>query len=377
MQAGRRAIPNQSSRFATASKPNAGSSPSRGPVVYDHPLNLQVVPPDSDWLIELIASSLALFTPTHNNEAYVLDIKYNYPLVHTNDSDLCIFHTVGTNLLARVVTVWRGGRDKVNPLLGDSLPETRTTHEPTLPLPYEIAEMIIAHLIHDLNALEACSLTCRSWYIIAVPHIHHTLILGRGATPGGLKPLSEPHRQGLIHLVQEIRVEQWPGVATWFMPRAFNRHTIRYFPAFSNVRALRLQRLEITRFIPHIERYFGQFSPTLRSLMLSELHCTPLQLPYFLSSFPNLDDIGIRGNRTWHPTIRDNNPNSFSAQSLRGRLILRGFPWAQTRTHLASCGGLRSRHVDLRTSVGCVPDLLGGMYRDPGDATIQRDGSLT
>ena len=290
--------------------------------------------------------------------AYVFDIKYNYPLVHANDSDICFFHTVGINLSTRIVTVWRRGGDKFNRLLCDSLPETRTTHEPTLPLPYEITEMIIAHLTHDLNALKACSLTCRSWYIVAAPHIHHTLTLGRGATPSGLKPLSELQRPGLISLVQEIRVEQWPGVATWFMPRAFNRHTIRYFSAFSNVHTLKLQRLEITRFIPHIERYFGQFSPTLRSIMLSEPHCTPLQLPYFLSFFPNLDDIVIRGNRTWHPTIQDKNPISLSAPSLRGWLTLRGFPWAQTWTHLASCGGLRFRHMDLRTSVGCVPALL-------------------
>jgi len=265
--------------------------------------------------------------------------------------------TVGINLSTRRVTVWL--RDKVNRPLGDSLPETRPTHELTLPLPYEITEMIIAHLTHDLDALKACSLTCRSWFIVAVPHIHHTLILGRGATPSGLKPLSEPHRQGLIPLVQEIRVEQWPGVATWFMPLAFNHHTLRSFSAFSNVHTLRLQRLEITRFIPHIGHYFGQFSPTLRSLILSEPYCTPLQLPYFLSFFPNLDDIGIRGNRTWHPIdIQDKNPISLPAPSLRGQLTLRGFPWAQTWAHLASCGGLRFRHMDLRLSVGCVPALL-------------------
>jgi len=184
--------------------------------------------------------------------------------------------TVGINLSTRMVIAWYRGKVKVNRLLGSLLPETCTTRELILPLPYEIAEMIIAHSTHDLDALKAYSLTCRSWYAVAAPHIHHTLILGRGATPSGMKPLSELRGRGLIPLVQEIQVEQLPGVATWFMPQAFDRRSLGYFSAFANVHTLRLQRLEIGRFIPHMERYFGQFSPTLRSIMLFEPYCTPL-----------------------------------------------------------------------------------------------------
>ena len=281
--------------------------------------------------------------------------------MHANDSDLYIVRTVGINLSTRMVAAWHQGKAKANHLLGSPLPKTYLTHESTLPLPYEITEMIIAHVTHELDTLKACSLVCHSWYAVTVPHIHHTLVLGRGATPGGLKVLPELHRHGLVPLVQEIQVEQWPGVATWFNPQAFDSHSLRYFAAFANVHTLTLQRLEISRFILHVERYFGHFSPTLRSIMFSEPYCTPLQLPHFLSFFPNLDDVEVRANRKWHPSIRDREPVPFSAPKLRGRLVLRSFPWAQTWTYLiASCGGLRFRHMDLRGSVSCVPALLEG-----------------
>ena len=42
-------------------------------------------------------------------------------------------------------------------------------------LPLEVVEIIIAHLIYNKLSLLTCSLTCRSWYIATVPHIHHTL----------------------------------------------------------------------------------------------------------------------------------------------------------------------------------------------------------
>ena len=37
--------------------------------------------------------------------------------------------------------------------------------------------MVIAHLIYDTPSLLACSLTCYAWYIPAVPHIHHTVVI--------------------------------------------------------------------------------------------------------------------------------------------------------------------------------------------------------
>jgi hypothetical protein len=73
--------------------------------------------------------------------------------------------------------------------------------------------MIIAHIAHDLDALKACSLTCRSWYIAASPTpspypYPHEL-------RGKLKPLSKLHQLGLMPFIKEIRVEQ-----TWTVVHA-------------------------------------------------------------------------------------------------------------------------------------------------------------
>jgi len=137
----------------------------------------------------------------------------------------------------------------------------------TFRLPYEILEMIIAQLTCDLGALKACSLTCRSWYIVAVPHLHHTLTLGdyeRGTTYSRLSPLSKLHELGLIPLVKEIRVRQRVGVGSgWFLPQVFSHCDLGYFSTFSNIQTLVLQWLRLDRFILDIEHYFGSFSPLL------------------------------------------------------------------------------------------------------------------
>jgi len=125
--------------------------------------------------------------------------------MHTSSSDLCTVRTTGTNLSTRVVAVWHQGKAKFNILLGNPPPETRIAHESTRCVPHEVVEMITTHLIHDLDTLKMCSLTCRSWYIAAVPHLHHALTLRDdipSTTHGKLKPLSKLHKLGLMPLVK-------------------------------------------------------------------------------------------------------------------------------------------------------------------------------
>ena len=112
--------------------------------------------------------------------------------------------------------------------------------------------MIIAYLTHDLRTIKACSLICRSWYPAAAKHLHHTLTLrrgGRGVNRSQLEPLSKLHKLGLLPLVKEIRIDQGPGLSCWFVPRAFNHH----FSALANIHTLKLENMEIHRFIPGIK----------------------------------------------------------------------------------------------------------------------------
>ena len=254
------------------------------------------------------------------------------------------------------------GRAKASRPPGGTPRDSRPVHEPTSgpQFPYDIVEMIIAYLTHDLRTIKTCSLICRSWYPAAAQYLHHTLTLrrgGRGINRSQLDPLSKLHELGLLPLVKELRVDQGPGLSCWFVPRAFNHH----FSALLNVHTLKLENLEIHRFIPSVKRYFGHFSPTLRSIALYDPSCTPQQLSHFLSHFPNLEDIEIRMSyaHMYNPAIPSTGLVPHSAPKLRGRLVLSGFIWDETLTHLIStCGGLRFHYMDLGGGPCCAPLLL-------------------
>ena len=318
---------------------------------------------------------------SHTRVALSLASSTVSPPTRINHSDLC---AVGTNLLNRMVIVWQRGKAKVNRWLRNMSPKTHAAHESACRLPYEVVELIIGYLIHDLDTLKACSLTCRSWYLAVVPHIRHTLILGekRYEKPcDNLIPLSKVQELGLMPLMKKITVLQSVDYH-WFTPQAFSPRDLRYFSAFTTIRTLRIRCLEIYRFIPGIERYFEQFSPTLRSITLWDPCCTPRQLSYFLSLFSNLDNVGIRGISTRLPetTIPDTELVQFSAPKLRGELVLSGPYWAETWTHLiTSCGGLRFNYLNLYGVGGIAPILFEACAKtvetlrfSPADASVSR-----
>jgi len=285
------------------------------------------------------------------------------PVSPSNDSDLC---PVCTDQSTPVAAISCPGKleVEVDRPLSNGASKTRTTRVPTCNIPHDIVEMIITLLTRDLGDLKACSLTRRSWYIAAAPHLHHTFTL-RGNRPdvtrGKLKPLPELHQLGLIPLVKELRIEQDRHLGGWFAPQAFGHNDLRYFSAFKNVHTLKLERMEIYRFMPTINRYFRYLSPTLRSVTLYKPNCTPRQLSHFLSLFLNLDDIEIERIDTSVPdtTVPDTELFPLSAPRLRGRLALQDFRWAETWIHLiALCGSLRFRHIVLCEKVTCAPTLL-------------------
>jgi hypothetical protein len=293
-------------------------------------------------------------------EADFLATKYCYSPVHINDSNLCAICTVGVHFSASTRIVWRRAKVNINRLLGNSSQETYTAHGPVSPLPYEIVEMIIVHIAHDLDTLKAFSLTCCSWYIAAVPHLHHTLTLRdtRNTIRDKLKPLSQLHRLGLMPLIKEIRVEQ---NLFWFMPQEVSPCDLRYFSAFENVHTLSVKYLDISRFIPGIERFFGHFLPTLRSVAFFGPFCTPGQLPHFLSLFSNLEDIKIQQCYTYalNVTIPDAELVPFSAPRLQGRLVVYNFDLVEVWTRLIAVGGgLRFNYMELCRVGECASVLF-------------------
>ena len=273
------------------------------------------------------------------------------PPVHTNDSDPCAIRTAGLNISTRMAAVWDRSKAKISRLLGKAPAEVWTTDESTCRLPYEIVEMITAHITHDLRDLKACSLTCRSWYSAAAPLLHHTLTLTRGISRDNLiqlEPLSELHELGLLHFVKILGVKG--GLRkSWLTSHASSRLHLHCFSTLSNVHTLKLECVDIYSFIPGVEEYFKHFSPTLRSIALFGPRCTPRQLSHFLSLFPNLDNIEIQGTHIYIPdTIPDTELVPFSTPRLQGRLVLHSFSWIETWEHLISlCGGLRFHYIRL------------------------------
>ena len=272
-----------------------------------------------------------------------------------------------------MTTIWHLGKTKINRLLNNAPPEIRTTHESACRVPYDIVEMIIAHLFYDLPTLKACALTCRSWHTVTFPHLLYTLILRRDSSGfigdklgvqssrDKLKPLSNLHERGLMSLVKEIRVEQSPDMRPWFLPQAFSHYDLRCFSAFTNVQTLVVQRLKIDHFTPNFQHYFGHFSPTLQSIVLHDPCFTPRQLSHFLSLFSNLDNVEILRTSILLPTTTalGTNPVLSSAPRLRGRLVLYDFHPRETWTHLTTlCGGLRFRYMQLGRVGGTTPVLF-------------------
>lgn len=279
--------------------------------------------------------------------------------VHASVSDFCVIHTAGITLLIRII--WYRSKAKINLLFGYTSPETISTCKPAFYLPLELVEMIIDHLIYDLRALKACSLTCFSWYIAAAPHLHHTITFKEkkfGIARAELKPLPKLHKLGILPLAKEVRVCQSRELPLWFTPPAFSRRDLHRFSAFRNVQKLQLERLDIFCFIPGVERYFGQFSPTLRSIALFAPRCTPRQLSYFLSLFSHLDDVEIRGFSSPPATTPVTEPVPVSAPRLRGRLVVSSFREVETWKDLMNGGRLRFHDVDLRNVADCAPVLL-------------------
>ena len=272
--------------------------------------------------------------------------------------------TTGLSLPNRAAMVaWHRGKARIGRFLANLPSKTHIPRDETCRLPVKVVETILAHLAYDLDALKKCSLTCRSWYTIAVPHIHHTLILKDGvleAVDRKLKPLTRLHKLGLIHLVKEIRVGQLGGPNGWFGPKAFRPNDLLRFTTFTNVHTLRIQGLNIDRFMPGVEYYFYQFSPTLKSISLYYPICrSPRHLTYFLSLFPNLDNVEVRQFFTSNTPTPDGELGLFSSPTFRGQLMLHDFLSAEVWSHLVSAtSGLRFREMVLRKVGACAPVLM-------------------
>lgn len=201
-----------------------------------------------------------------------------------------------TVIMLLVAIVYYRSRAMIQRILsGNILPKAPSTRlSPVAKLPQELIEMIIGFLAYDTSSLRACSMTCYSWYIAAVPHLHHTLILED--TLGGKfrwpDPILHMDRLGLLPLVKSFRLcfKNYHPLS----PKLFCRSVLYNFAKLTNVRELWLEQLDIPSFMSGIQRYFDHFLPTVQSLTLTSPKGSRRQIVFFVGLFRHLEDLSLR-----------------------------------------------------------------------------------
>ena len=94
---------------------------------------------------------------------------------------------------------------------------------------------------------------------------------------------------GLLPLAKDLKI--FGDVGAEISPRQFSFRVLRRFRALSNVTDLRLECLDIPKFLPKTQHYFGHFLPTVRSLTLGSPKGSRRQIIFFIGLFQDLEDL--------------------------------------------------------------------------------------
>ena len=303
-------------------------------------------------------------TPTSSlTGALTPHLSSSFWLSHCADSTLApelLFNKLWYRTSAKIKQLFYGSTRE--PSIAYSSPITK--------LPQDVVEVIISYLIYNMPSLLACSLTCFSWYIAAVPHLHHALTTDRDhihhVGPGTKRkwpgPLKRSYELGLLPLVKQFRIRLEREGHTIFTPAWLDRRTLRYFSALTNLQELGIDYLDVSSFMPTIQQCFGHLSPTLRLLALKDPRGSCQQVLYLIGLFPNLQDLKLRGLYYRHEEEEEDMADAMlvppSVPPLRGSLTLIYFGRKKLMKGMITLfGGLRFRHLDL-FEVGYVQLLL-------------------
>ena len=226
---------------------------------------------------------------------------------------------------------------------------------PIASLPQEIVEIILSCFIYDTPTLIACSLTCYSWYIATVSHLHHSLTTDNAPYPNWREkkyqtwplPLKRSYELGLLPFVKRFRIRERDHE---FGPKQLSGRTMHYFSAFTNLQELGIDYLQVSNFMPNIHGCFGHLSPTLRFLALQEPNGSCRQILYFIGLFPILQDFKLQYDFTGNKwgDVADATLIPLSTPPLRGWLTLICCNKdILVKEMIAAFGGLRFRHMEV------------------------------
>ena len=246
---------------------------------------------------------------------------------------------------------------------GGASSETPTTHLSSVTrLPQDIVETIITNLIYDKFSLRACSLTCYSWYIAAVPHLHHTLVIDtddpRNRRFQWPNLIWHKHMLDLLPLVKKLHILAYASYGRGeITPKMFNWRALGKFTALTNVQELGIEFLDIPKFMPRLRRYFGHFLPTVRSLALRSPMGSHRQIIYFIGLFQHLQDLKLLfrsfGSNSKEAPVGDLTLIPPFVPPLRGHLTVTLSNRVELLEDMIGLfGGIRFRSMDLFSVVG-------------------------
>ena len=233
-------------------------------------------------------------------------------------------------------------------------------------LPCEIVDEILEYLVEDLSALKACSLTCKVLLRSARRIIHRRLrIRGwvrscpldeheiRAANLADFRPLLVAANCGLTCYTRQLTI----SLGVNFHPK----NLLPFLPQFqtlTRVTSLSLLYFHPTPFLPVFEQYFGHLAQQIQSLEFVGPRGSHHSLLYFISRFPNLDDLELDLSNSYFPQGQDI-PTILSSPTLRGALRIkdaRADDLLRAFKRLPS--GLRFRSIEFRRCTSINPNIV-------------------
>ena len=173
-------------------------------------------------------------------------------------------------------------------------------------LPQELVDYTMDMLHDDIQALKACSLTCKAMFASARRLIHQILYLTERNSQRiltqeeksrcqtweyravNLRFLSLMDERGLLQYPREVYISMYRTLT----PEILQPH-LRRFRSLDRVHTLTLEHSDASMWAYHHKTYFAHFYPTLTSLTLRFPLSNYRTILRFALHFPNLENLSI------------------------------------------------------------------------------------
>jgi len=239
-------------------------------------------------------------------------------------------------------------------------------------LPQELVDEILSYLLDDMDALKACSLTCKRLFGATRPLIHQRLVcldtrprfptlrqarFSRKRDPGTFERLADADRLGVLCYTRHLTLKP----TDVYTKLCFGQRDLQeYLPQLRSITrldSLTLESFYLSLFAPFFDTYFGIFANTLRHLDIRRAQGGGRDLLYIISKFPLLEDLTIisPGGGFTTPPI----PAITRSPPFRGKLVLVNSQSGELSEGLAAFpGGLNFRSLELASCNNPQPVLV-------------------